>query len=104
MLLDDVFKENGVLMTQEVEPVKKELKEVSVSSYLKEVNLDNAGELAKKAVKTDFGYTMVLATLGGVGLSIYFHTFEPLVYSTVSGVVFDVTLRIAEKLNFIKFE
>jgi len=100
MLLDDVFEVNKEAMREELKDTKKE----ESKEYLKNINLDSVGESAKEAVKTDFGYTMALATVGGIGLSVYFNSFYPLVFGIVVGVVTDITLRGAEKANIISFK
>ncbi len=98
MLLDDIINENINEMRDEVD-TKKRKKE-----YLKNISVDSVGEATKKAVKTDFGYTMALATIGGIGLSIYFHSFAPMVFGLVGGLATDLTLRGAEKAKFISFK
>jgi len=103
-MLDDAFRENGILMTQDVEPVKKELVEVTPKDYIKNINLDGTGRVAKKAVKTDIGYTLSLSAIAGIGMSIYFHTFEPFAYFMVAGIVTDVALRIADKTKYVEFK
>ena len=100
MLLDDVFEVNKEAMREELKDTKKE----ESKEYLKNINLDSVGEATKKAVKTDFGYTMALSTAGGIGLGIYFHSFYPLVFGLVAGIVIDLTLRGAEKANLVSFK
>jgi len=99
MLLDDVFEVN-----KEWAEIDKAKEEAGTKEYIKNINLDSVGEATKKAVKTDFGYTMALSTAGGIGLSIYFHSFYPLVFGLVAGIVIDLTLRGAEKANLISFK
>ena len=99
MLLDDTFKAN--IDEMKADEVKKE---ADTKSYLKNINIDSVGEATKKALKTDFGYTLALSTLGGVGLSIYFHSFQPLVYGVVGGLVTYVVLTLAEKANILTYK
>lgn len=100
MLLDDIFEANKEAMKEDV----KEAKEVDTKEYLRNINIDSVGKVAKKAVKTEFGYTMALATIGGIGLSVYFHSFAPAVFGLVSGVVTYSVLTIAEKTKKISFQ
>ena len=97
MLLDDVFEVNR-------EAMREEVKEVDTKEYLKNINLDSVGESAKKAVKTDFGYTVALATIGGIGLSVYFHSFYPMVFGLVGGIVTYSVLTLAENTKVISFK
>jgi len=98
MLLDDVFETNRELA--EIDKAKEEIKK----GHLENINIDSVGKATQKAVKTDFGYTMVLATIGGIGMSIYLHSFYPTVFALVGGLVTDLVLRGAEKASLISFK
>ena len=99
MLLDDTFKAN-------IDEMKKDevKKEVDTKEYFKNINIDSVGEATKEAIKTDFGYTLALSTLGGVGLGIYFSSFQPLVYGMVGGLVTYGVLTLAEKANLLTYK
>ena len=99
MLLDDVFEINKKWAKQD--EVKKE---IDTKGYLKNINIDSVGEATKKAVKTDFGYTIALSVVGGIGLSIYFHSLYPMVFGLVGGIVTYSTLTLAEKTKLINFK
>ena len=94
MLLDDVFKANVDEMKQD--EVKK--------GHLNSINIDSVGEATKKAVKTDFGYTIALSLIGGVGMGLYLNSFQPMVYALVGGVVTYGVLTIAEKAKLIEYK
>ena len=105
MLLDDYIEENRKLMNIDIDVKKKDIKrEVTPKEYMSAIDLDSVGVATKKAVKTDFGYTIALATAGGIGLSIYFHSFSPLVYMLVGGVVTNTVLSVAQRAKAIEFK
>ena len=98
MLLDDVINENINEMRDEINTQK------NTKEYLKNINIDSVGEATKKAVKTEFGYTIALSAIGGTGFSIWFHSFAPMVFGLVSGVVTYSVLTIAERTKMISFQ
>ena len=95
---------------KEVEIIATPAQEVNPKvtiEYLKGVKLDSIGEditkTSKKIIKSDLGYTIVSSVVGGLGLALYYGSYQPFVYFIVIGVSLYGGLTLGEKLGLINF-
>ena len=105
MLLDDYMDENKKLMSIDIDVKKKDVRrEVTSKEYLSEVNLDSVGHMTKEVLNTDFGYSLALGTVAGIGLGLYFNDIGYFVFCVVAGITTNAVLSVAEKAKIIEFK